>query len=203
LGEFLILSIREKFISIVDNDCLRPSDVIILLEGDGYNRYKHAAGLYKAKLAPLIVFSGGIVNYKFGSYPFSDLEEKLVNIGVDKKVLIHESISLNTREQAEEVFKLAIKNEWKKLILVGSSEHQYRAYLTFLRVLLDKKLDFFLFNSPARNLPWFEKSDWGIRYERLDQEFEKIEKYTELGHLATFNEAIEYQRWKEKLISSL
>ena len=37
------LSKREKFIALVDNDGLLKSDVIVLLEGDGYNRYQKAA----------------------------------------------------------------------------------------------------------------------------------------------------------------
>ena len=33
---------REKILAIVDNDCLTPSDAIILLEGDGFFRYQEA-----------------------------------------------------------------------------------------------------------------------------------------------------------------
>ena len=45
----------EKFISVVDNDILRPSDAIILLEGDGLNRYQKAVELYKQNIAAKIV----------------------------------------------------------------------------------------------------------------------------------------------------
>jgi hypothetical protein len=54
-----------------------------------------------------------------------------------------------------------------------------------------------LYNSPARNLGWFNNSGWGQRFERLEIEFDRIEKYSKLGHLATFKEVIEYQKWKE------
>lgn len=37
---------REMIMAIVDNDCLQPSDAIILLEGDGFNRFQKAADLY-------------------------------------------------------------------------------------------------------------------------------------------------------------
>lgn len=195
-----MLTEREKFISLVDNDLLPPSDAIILLEGDGYNRYEQAVNLYKNGYAPVIVFSGGITNHKYGSYPFAEIEIKLLEKGVKRENIIHENISLNTKEQSDEVFKIAAANNWKKLILVASSEHQYRAYLTFLKTILDKKLDIALFNSPARQLSWFGKSDWGIRFERIDHEFDKIEKYKNMGHLASYTEAIKYQKWKEKLI---
>ena len=55
---------REKFIAIVDNDNIQKSDAIILLEGDGFNRYRKAVELYKEGYAEKIVFSGGITaNY--------------------------------------------------------------------------------------------------------------------------------------------
>ena len=36
----------ERFIALVDNDGILESDAIVLLEGDGFNRYKKAADLY-------------------------------------------------------------------------------------------------------------------------------------------------------------
>ena len=43
----------------------------------------------------------------------------------------------------------------------------------------------------------FKISDWGLRYERLEQEFSRIEKYSQLGHLASCKEVIDYQKWEE------
>lgn len=192
-----MLTEREKFIAIVNNDIVSQADAIILLEGDGFNRYRHAARLYNQGIATKIVFSGGIVDYDYGSYPFKDIEPLLLNEGVAVKDIIHENISLNTREQAVQIIKLADERKWKRLILVASPEHQYRAYLTFLKEILRTKMDIVLFNSSANNLKWFENSNWGIRFERLDQEFMRIEKYSSLGHLATYREAIDYQKWKE------
>ena len=37
--------------ALVDNDILRPSDAIILLEGDGLNRFRKAVELYKNNVA--------------------------------------------------------------------------------------------------------------------------------------------------------
>lgn len=189
---------REQFIAIVDNDVLYPSDVIVMLEGDGYYRVGKAAGLYKKGIAPKVVFSGGITDYEYGSYPFSDVLPQLLEAGINENDLIHENKSLNTREQAVEVVKMAVANGWKRIALVASHEHQYRAYLTFLRVVLDTKCGIILYNTPARNLGWFAESNWGIRFDRLTQEFLRIEKYSSLGHLASFSEAIDYQKWKEQ-----
>ena len=57
-----MLTEREMFISLVDNDLICESDAIVLLEGDGLNRFRHAIQLFKNGLAPLIVFSGGIID---------------------------------------------------------------------------------------------------------------------------------------------
>lgn len=188
---------REKFIAVVDNDILKSSDAIILLEGDGLNRYQKAVELYNQNVATKIVFSGNITDYEYGSFPFPDVLPHILKEGIPADAVIHEGKSMNTREQAVEVIKMAMAHKWKRLVLVASHEHQYRAYLTFLREVLDQKSGIVLYNAPARNLGWFKKSEWGVRFERLEQEFARIEKYSQLGHLATYEEAIDYQKWKE------
>ena len=188
---------REKILAIVDNDCLSPSDAIILLEGDGFDRFRKAVSLYKQGQAPKIVFSGNITDYDYGSYPFAEVLPRMLEAGVPEDDIIHEDKSLNTREQAVEVVRMAQERGWKKLILVASHEHQYRAYLTFLREVLDSKSGITLYNAPARNLDWFVDKGWGTRFERLEAEILRIEKYTELGHLANAQEVIDYQKWKE------
>ena len=107
----------EKFISVVDNDILKPSDAIILLEGDGLNRYQKAVELYKQNIAAKIVFSGNITDYAYGSFPFSDILPHVLNAGVPTSAVIHEDRSLNTKEQAVEVVRMAIKNSWKRFTL--------------------------------------------------------------------------------------
>lgn len=191
---------REKILAIVDNDCLTPSDAVILLEGDGFFRFNKAVDLYKRGMAKKIVFSGNIIDRDYGSFPFEEIKPFILQRGVPEEDLIHESISRHTREQAIEVVKIAMKEGWKKLALVASHEHQYRAYLTFLREVIDTNSGIVLYNAPVRNLNWFVDSGWGIRYERLAAEFERIERYSKMGHLANADEVIEYQKWKESLL---
>ncbi|MED5354447.1 MAG: YdcF family protein [Bacteroidota bacterium] len=191
------LSLREKFIALVDNDGLLVSDAIVLLEGDGFNRYIKAADLYKNGYSKKIIFSGAITDYNYGSFPFKDILPKLLSSGVPEEAIIHEKKSKNTREQAVEVIDIAVKNNWRKIILVATHDHQYRAYLTFLKEVLSRKKEILLFNSPVRNLKWFEQNVWGRRFDNIDKEFDKIDHYMEMGHLASYEEAIEYQEVKE------
>ena len=188
---------REIIMAIVDNDCLKPSDAIILLEGDGFHRFQKAVDLYKKGNGKKIVFSGAIVQKEYGSYPFEEVKPFILKAGVPEEDLIHEDKSLQTQQQAVEVVKMAMENGWKRLALVASHEHQYRAYLTFLRQVLDSKSGIILYNAPVRNLDWFVDSGWGMRFDRLKAEIERIERYSALGHLANAQEVIEYQQWKE------
>ena len=190
---------REIILAIVDNDCLKPSDAIILLEGDGFYRFQKAVDLYKRGLGKKIVFSGAIVQKEYGSYPFEEVKPFILHAGVPEEDLIHEDKSLQTQQQAVEVVKMAMENGWKRLALVASHEHQYRAYLTFLRQVLDSKSGIILYNAPVRNLDWFVDSGWGMRFDRLKAEIERIEKYSAFGHLANAQEVVEYQKWKEAL----
>lgn len=189
---------REIIMAIVDNDCLKPSDAIILLEGDGFHRFQKAVDLYKKGFGKKIVFSGAIVQKEYGSYPFEEVRPFILKAGVPEEDLIHEDKSLHTQQQAVEVVKMAMENGWKRLALVASHEHQYRAYLTFLRQVLDSKSGIILYNAPVRNLDWFVDSGWGMRFDRLKAEIERIEKYSAFGHLANAQEVVEYQQWKEK-----
>lgn len=193
---------REKFIALVDNDSIDKSDVIVLLEGDGYNRYSKAVELFKKGYSKKIVFSGGITDYDYGSFPFEDIYPKILSEGVPEEAIIHEDKSKNTLEQAIEVIKLSKLKNWKKIILVATHDHQYRAYLTFLKQVLIHNSEIQLFNSPVRNLTWFNKNSWGRRIDNIEKEFLKIEKYMKLGHLSSYLEAINYHEIKEKKLSN-
>lgn len=186
-----------KLMAIVSNEILSKSDAIICLEGDGQERTKKALKIFNGGLADLIVVSGG-----FDKLPFSIIAEKmaeyLIKEGVDKKNIIIEGKSKNTREQAEEVIKIAKEKKWKKIILVASAFHQPRAFLTFLKAVKDFNIKLDILNAPAREKNWFLKTSLGIsKIELLEEEFEKIKKYAKKGHIISIKEALLYQKGKE------
>lgn len=187
----------EQFIALVDNDTLKPADAIVLLEGDGFARVAASVRLLRAGLAPQILVSGGLDAPGNGCHPAARLREALMDAGVGEDEILLEDRSLHTRHQAVEVMRIARERGWRGLILVASHYHQYRAYLSFLKGMREAGLELVIMNAPVRDLPWFEDSGWGRRLDLLEDEFRKIEVYGALGHLATFQEAIEYQRWKE------
>ncbi|MBI4101483.1 MAG: YdcF family protein [Candidatus Nealsonbacteria bacterium] len=171
--------------ALVNGDCLKKSDAIICLEGDGLTRVPWAIELFKKKLAKSIVISGGLEKCPF-SVPAGEMAKEFVKKGVPRKNLILEEKSQFTFEQGREVMALARERSWKKIILIASAFHQPRAFLTFLKAMEEAELKIQIFNAPAPGLPWFQKTPLNkTRFELLEEEFEKIEKYYQQGHLTS------------------
>ncbi len=191
------MTIREQFIALLNNDRIAKSDVIIVLEGDGYYRVDKAADLWKEKWAPLVVISGGSDNPSYGSYPAAQMKKQLRRAGVPEQYILLDEKSKNTKEQAEEMMRWAKAKKWRRIILIASHYHQYRAFLTFLRAMQSKRMKLILINTPSRGLPWFKKNPWGRRIDLLSSEFDKITAYRRKGDIASFVESIAYMKWKE------
>lgn len=85
---------REKIIALIDNDCLTRSDVAILLEGDGFFRFRKAVELYKKGWVSKIVFSGNIVDKGYGSYPFEEVKPCIYNHRTTKTNQKYPSVNL-------------------------------------------------------------------------------------------------------------
>ena len=188
---------KEQYIALVDNDQQAPADAIILLQGDGFARLRHAVEIYLNGLAPKVVFSGGVENPDCGSYPYQVVLPELLKLGMNEEDLLWENKSQNTRQQALEVMTMCREKGWESVILVASHFHQYRAFLTFLKTMEDTGIKLLIHNSPARDMPWFQPTFGTCRFELLEREFEKITRYGENGHVATFEQGISYLRWKE------
>ncbi len=197
--------ITEKEIAclLINNDAVFKCDAIVLLEGDGFARVNKTVELYQQGFAPTVVFSGGIENKDYGSYPAEYLVPQLVEKGIPSNAIIIEGKPMHTREQAVEFVKLAKAKNWTSFLLVASNFHQYRAYLTFLKEILLEAPELLMINASANDLPWFEENPWGKRSDLLVKEFEKIEQYRSSNHMATWEEVITYQQWKEKKLLSL
>ncbi len=189
---------KEIFIVLCSNDILKKSDAIILLEGDGFNRLEKTIDLFKQGWAPKIVVSGGYDNETKGSINGDKLIPVLLKNGIDKENIIYEKDSMHTDEQANNVIDLCIKFNWKKIILVASNYHQYRAYFTFFRKLSIKNLDrsIEIINAPSNNLSWYLETGWGRRYDLLQMEFEKIEIYFKKDYQLYYNKILDYFKWK-------
>ncbi|MEK7083932.1 MAG: YdcF family protein [Patescibacteria group bacterium] len=185
-------------VAIVSNDAVKKSNAVVWLEGDGLSRMDEVMRVFRQGLADYIVVSGGLDDGREVAIPAPQLAEELYQRGVSKEKVIIESVSQNTFEQATEVMKIAAQKGWKKIILVASHYHQLRAYLTFLQAMKNTGLKIEIYNSPARDLAWFEKIKDKNRAELFEGELQKIEAYSAKGHVARVADALMYQAWKEK-----
>ncbi len=187
---------RERFIVLLDSERPRESDAIILLEGDGYARYKEAASLFKAGIAPVICFSGNLDNGKSGAFTFDRIKPLILAEGVPETALLFEDKSRNTYEQAVQVIGLAQKKGWKRITIVASHYHAYRAFLTFLCVQKTELPDLVMDMASVKGLDWYEETGWGRRIDLLESEFEKIDAYQKKDNVASYKAGIEYLEWK-------
>ena len=193
------MSLTEKILALVFNEPLKNADAIVLLEGDVFNRIPEAVKLYKQGLSKVILVTGGIDNPPH-SIPASKMKIELEKQGVATDDIILEEKSLNTRDQAVEVMKIVKEKRWKRIILVASNYHQLRAFMTFLKAMKEMEMQIEIINAPARDLKWFEETGWGLRIDLLESEISKIDQYQKNSHSISYEEVLEYQRWKEKQV---
>ncbi len=184
--------------AIVSNDAVKKSDAVIWLEGDGLGRMDEVVRVYRAGLADFIVTSGGVDDGRSVAISAPKLAEELYKKDIPREKVVIEGASQNTFEQGTEVMKIVVERGWQKIILVASHYHQLRAFLTFLQAMKNAGLKIKIYNSPARDLPWFEKVAGNNRKELFEGELKKIEEYSAKGHVASITDALDYQEWKEK-----
>ena len=184
--------------AIVSNDAVKKSDAVIWLEGDGLSRMDEVIRVFQQGLANYIVVSGGFDDGRAVAIPASKLAEELYKKGIPTEKVIIEGASQNTFEQGTEVMKIVAQKGWQKIILVASHYHQPRAYLTFLKAMINAGLKIMIYNSPTRDLAWFEKVVDKNRAELFEGELKKIGEYGAKGHICPVKDALEYQAWKEK-----
>jgi len=135
----------KKLKNFIESQSLCKADIIVWLQGDRFDRGKKVLELYRAGYSNLILLTGN--NELIGkgkrmgedNVSLVDMEKWLIKNKVKKIDILVESNSMNTHDQAVNVLRLAQNKKWKSIILVGSTHHQLRAFLTFLKQA--KKID--------------------------------------------------------------
>ncbi len=172
------------------------ADVVVWLQGDRYDRGYKVIELYKKKFSKKILISGNnllLGSRKLGEDNISldDMVDFLIKKGVNKRNIIIDDDSMNTLEQAINIFKIIQNKKWKKIILVGSSYYQPRAFLTFLKQADNINWDGLIINQPAL-IDWNKKPSGRDKIAKslfLD-EYKKTKKYK--NDLFSINKGIKY-----------
>ncbi len=139
-------------IRFIPRDPLEKSDILVVLTGNGLERTAYAVKLYRAGWAPLLLMVGST-----GSRPPRDMADYAIKSGVPENLVRFENQSSNTRQNAENVLKMAGENSWNKIILVTSPHHQLRASLSFKKARAKLHFPIILINAPVTPFSWFER----------------------------------------------
>ena len=199
-----MLSIKqqfEKLYGLLLEEKPQLSDAIIWLQGDRYDRGHKVFKLYKEGYAKKIIISGNNVlignKIRIGETNVSldKMKDFLLKKGVDEKCIIVDDGAMNTKEQAEHIFRISDNKRWSKLILVGSSYYQPRAFLTFLKQARVAKWDGEIINQ-LNLVAWNKKPSGRDKIAKIifEEEFEKIKKYKK--DLVSINQGIKYLNTK-------
>lgn len=96
------------------------------------DRVLYAAQLYREEKAPLIIVSGGRIDWRGGGTSESeDMAELLEFMGVKSKDIIQEPDSLNTYQNAVNVKKILLERDISPILLVTSAMHMPRSLAIF------------------------------------------------------------------------
>jgi len=173
-----------KLIQLFDRQKAEPSDVILWIQGDRYDRGNKALFLFKKAFAPRIVLTGNnmLVGEKTApgtnNITLKEMSLWLQKRGVAKNKIITESQSFNTVEQAKNIIALAKKNKWKKMLLVASFYHQPRVFISFLKSADEQGWKGKIINQPTK-INWSKKPSGRKQSAKIlaVEEINKIKKY--------------------------
>jgi len=128
------------------------------------DRVLHAARLYRAGKAPLVVATGGYAPWTGDAPPESEsTADLLVEWGVPRESILVETGSRDTHENVVQVAKLLDEHHARRILLVTSAMHMPRALAVFERtglVVIPSPTDFqAVTGSHETILDWVPRAD--------------------------------------------
>ncbi len=175
----------------------QKADAIIFLQGDRLDRAKKVCSLYQNNFAEKIVITGNNVligkgkRSKENDIHLSKIKNYFLANKIPEKVITMDEKALNTKEQAINVIKLAKEKKWSKLLVVTSPYHLLRAYLTFVKQLMEQDWQGIIIMQVV-DLSWqaIPSGRSKTAMQILAIEMEKLKKYQK--DTATIREGIKY-----------
>ncbi|QZZ21430.1 YdcF family protein [Leptothermofonsia sichuanensis E412] len=102
------------------------------------DRVLYGAKLYRDNQAPLMILSGGRIDWRGGGPPESaDMAELVRSMGVPESAILQEPNSRNTRENAVNVQQLMEARGIRRILLVTSAMHMPRSLMIFKKLGID------------------------------------------------------------------
>jgi len=192
----LDLSVLYPVIRLYKEICdHQPSQSVVgvCLEGDTTLRLETTVALFRTKTIHHVIVSGGVAEDKTrDELPAKKMKDVLTIKGIPPEAIDIEEKSLTTHEHPLYVFDIAQKRRLKELMLITSRHHFVRAYLRFLRVILDQNLPILLYGYPAGSfVSLFHRVPTQGHY-RINIFLEELTKMRTYSGLASFDEAFSY-----------
>ncbi|AFY34009.1 YdcF family protein [Calothrix sp. PCC 7507] len=98
------------------------------------DRVIYAAQLYRQQKAPLIILSGGRINWRGGGASESaDMADILTSLGIPPQAIVQEPDSLNTYQNAVNVRNILQSRNIRQVLLITSAIHMPRSLKIFQR----------------------------------------------------------------------
>ncbi|MEZ4774959.1 MAG: YdcF family protein [Bacteroidia bacterium] len=134
---------------LIYEDTLMPSDAIIVLSGNSSERAKKAGELYRQKMAPLVIATGGVVNQALSAYGIEISDAALTEIalrreGVDSAAIRTIGRGTSTYEESEELLGYVHREGFKRIIVVTSKFHTRRTRSVFRKKFREVGVDVLL-----------------------------------------------------------
>ncbi len=146
VSHHLVTSLEWRYLPIPTED-MPEADAIVLLGGavsaprpprveielfDAADRVLHAARLYRAGKAPIVIVSGGALPWTNYPYPEAPIAKTLLqDWGVPAAAILIDSNSRNTYENAVNTKRLVEEHSLRSILLVTSALHMPRAMASF------------------------------------------------------------------------
>jgi uncharacterized SAM-binding protein YcdF (DUF218 family) len=143
---------------VAASDPLAPADAIVAISGDASGtRVETAVALWRARYAPLLVFSGASLDP--ASVSSAELmKREALRGGVPEAAVVVEPTAATTEENGLRVAEIMKARGLHSAILVTSPYHQRRAALLFARAFAPAGMTFR--NHPADDPDWDANTWW-------------------------------------------
>lgn len=135
------------------------ADAVVVLGGDGGNgRAKRAGKLFLAGFARQVVLTGHPGKHEISGDVKADLRVKLlIDMGVPPSVLLFDSVSRNSWEEARNGRQIMDEKGWQRVLVVSDPPHLRRLQLAWWYALSDGRKQFTLVASEA---DWWHPALW-------------------------------------------
>jgi uncharacterized SAM-binding protein YcdF (DUF218 family) len=152
VADFLGLTLERRYPPVAVADTPTADAIVVLggaVEGpappritldllDGADRVLHAARLYRAGKAPVILVSGGVIPWLGSDIPEAESMQLLLEEwGVPGASILAEAASRNTYENAVLTRRVLAERGLQRVLLVTSALHMPRALATFTSAGID------------------------------------------------------------------